>query len=95
MVTFKMRSMSHHPQLAEAFGQNLRAIRDEKGISQDRLMKISGVHRTQISKFELAETTPELHTLVILCSVLDVTADQLLAGIRWVPGPPEEGDWIV
>jgi transcriptional regulator with XRE-family HTH domain len=90
--------------LTKAFGQNLKAVREREGLTQEDLMRISGVHRTQISKFERGATTPELSTLLVLCSALNVGVAELLAGITWDPGPAlspreirsmDEGKWRI
>jgi transcriptional regulator with XRE-family HTH domain len=69
--------------LREQFGSNLRRIREEAGFSQEDLMRVSDVHRTQISKYERGETDPQLEVLVRLSEALNVPIADLLAGIGW------------
>lgn len=60
-------------------GQNLSKIREEKGISQSELAKISEVGKSTINKIEsgaLANLTSD--NIVKLANALDVTTDTLL-----------------
>jgi transcriptional regulator with XRE-family HTH domain len=66
-------------------------------LSQEALAERAGIHRTQISLFELGERMPLTVTLIKLAAALEVSVEQLLAGIEWdVAGLPtgnrEEAD---
>jgi transcriptional regulator with XRE-family HTH domain len=96
--------MSSCNELASVFGSRLRAAREAKELSQEALFRISGIHRTQISDLESGVRAPRLDTLLILCSVLDTGVGELLAGIKWHPGPAlgprqlrgkDEGEWKI
>lgn len=58
---------------------NLKKVREEKGLSQTELAKISGVGRVTINRIEngeLQETTSG--TLIKLAKALDSTIDSLI-----------------
>ena len=57
---------------------NLKAIRAEKGLAQERLALDAGVDRTVVSKIERAKTNPSLDVLLRLANRLDTSLDRLL-----------------
>jgi len=57
---------------------NLKAIRAEKGLAQERLALDAGVDRTVVSKIERAKTNPSLDVLLRLANQLDTTLARLL-----------------
>ena len=57
---------------------NLKAIRAEKGLAQQRLASDAGVDRTVVSKIERAKTNPSLDVLLRLANQLDTTLAHLL-----------------
>lgn len=65
----------------EQFAANLRAAREAKGLSQEALGDLVGLHRTEISLLERAGRDPRLGTIVKLASGLDVEPALLLAGV--------------
>jgi transcriptional regulator with XRE-family HTH domain len=54
------------------FGQRLREIREQKGISQEKLAALAGLNRTYISKIERGERNVSLETAARLASVLEI-----------------------
>ena len=60
------------------FGQKVRKLRIERGLSQEKLAEISGLHRTYISSLELGKRNVSLVNIHALAKALQVTADQLL-----------------
>jgi transcriptional regulator with XRE-family HTH domain len=67
---------------AEQFGLALRQARRSKGLSQERLGELTGLHPTEISRLERAAREPRLSTIVKLARPLGITAADLLRGIR-------------
>jgi DNA-binding XRE family transcriptional regulator len=65
-------------QLAEIVGENLKAYRKRKAISQETLGDISGVHRTYIGLIEVGKKNVTLSTLVKLGEALDVEPQAFL-----------------
>ena len=57
---------------------NLKRIRAEKGLAQERLALEAGVDRTVVSKIERAVTNPSLEILLRLANRLDVELADLL-----------------
>ena len=55
-------------------------IRKSKGLSQERLAALSGVHRVTIARLETGKTVPKLPTLKRLAVALGVTLDELTEG---------------
>jgi len=61
--------------------QNIKKCRKKKGVSQDKLSKLSGVTYNTIIKIESGATTnPRVETLRLIAKALDVTVDSLLSG---------------
>jgi transcriptional regulator with XRE-family HTH domain len=69
-------------------GTNLKRIREDAGLSQEDLMRISDVHRTQISNYERGTTEPQAEVLARLARSLGVSADEFFAGVGWETEPP-------
>jgi transcriptional regulator with XRE-family HTH domain len=69
-------------------GTNLRRLREEAGLSQEGLMRLSEVHRTQISSYERGETEPQAEVLARLSRALGVSAEEFFAGVSWQQDPP-------
>lgn len=69
------------------FGKNLMTARKAAKISQEDLGFRCGLHRTAVSLLERGKREPRASTLVKLSSALggEVTVDDLLAGISWLP----------
>jgi transcriptional regulator with XRE-family HTH domain len=65
----------------EQFAANLRARREELGLTQDGLARACGLHRTEISLLERARRSPQLETIVLLAHGLQVQPRELLQGI--------------
>ncbi len=63
---------------AELFGENLRKIRTDKGVSQEKLAHLSGYHPTYISHLETGKKQPTLNTIIQIAKSLDVKLTELL-----------------
>jgi Predicted transcriptional regulators len=62
-----------------SIAQNIKKYRNERGISQDKLSKLSGVTYNTIIKIESGATSdPRVETLNAIAKALDVTVDNLL-----------------
>lgn len=60
------------------FHEKLRALRKEKGLSQEELADIVGVSRQAMSKWESGQTFPETEKLIALSELFGVTIDSML-----------------
>jgi transcriptional regulator with XRE-family HTH domain len=65
--------------LLVGLGEAIRALRDEKGLSQERLSLDSGVHRNYIGGIERAERRPTLATVATLAAALGLRTSELIA----------------
>ena len=63
------------------FGQNVRALRLEKGWTQEELADRSGLTSVQISRVERGVREVRLTTLLRLMSALETTPGRLLDGV--------------
>lgn len=64
--------------IAEAFGQNLRKIRVEKGWSQDRLALRAGIDRSYMGRVERGEVNITIVKVYQIAEVLGVPARELI-----------------
>lgn len=65
--------------MRQSFGESLRAIRKQKGVSQLQLATRAGLHFTYISKIERnLVPPPAADTIVRICNILEVPPEQLL-----------------
>ena len=64
--------------LRALLAQNLRSIRLQRGLAQERLALDAGVDRTVVSKIERAVTNPSLDILLRLANHLEVEVADLL-----------------
>ncbi len=69
-------------QPVDRFAANLRHQGEQRGLSQEALGFAADLHRTEVSLLERAGREPRLSTIVRLARALDVTASDLLDGIR-------------
>ena len=59
--------------------KNIRKLREQKGISQDRLSKLADISLNTIAKLELNETqNPTIETLQKIAKALDVKIEDLI-----------------
>lgn len=71
--------------IAERFGKNLVRYRRRAGISQEELGFRGDLHRTEIGMLERGVRLARIDTLIKLMGALEVSADELLAGMHWQP----------
>jgi DNA-binding XRE family transcriptional regulator len=64
--------------LLAAFGENLRAARERRSLSQEALAEVVNVHRTHLGALELGQREPGLAMLLILAHGLRVSPGALL-----------------
>jgi transcriptional regulator with XRE-family HTH domain len=65
----------------ERFGQNVRSTRQERGLSQEALGQLAGLHMTEISRLERGLREPRLGTIGRLSRALGVPLEHLLEGV--------------
>jgi transcriptional regulator with XRE-family HTH domain len=64
------------------FGQRLRDLRAEHGVSQDVLAERTGIHPTAIGRFERGDREPRLSSILRLARGLGVEAGKLVNGLE-------------
>jgi len=73
-------------------GRFLKALRKEKGLTQEALAEELGVGSRTVSRWETGYTLPDLRTLVELAGYYGVTVEELLDGERH--GSEERGEAV-
>ena len=77
--------------MKQTFGQALRSLRREKGVSQRELAQKVGVDFSYISKLENDHLPPPAaDTIVKICKVLGIPPDELLALTGKLPSGVKE-----
>ena len=66
----------------EVFAGNVKKYRKIKGVSQEKLAELSGLHRTYIAGIESAYRNVSLRNIERIATALDVTPATLMDG--WV-----------
>ncbi len=56
----------------------IKALRTEKGLSQQELAEILGISQKTISGYEVGVREPNIETLIKIAIVLDTTVDDLI-----------------
>lgn len=62
-----------NPELTRWIGERIKYLRKEKGLSQEKLAEVSGLHRTYIGSCERGERNLTILNLYAICNELDVT----------------------
>jgi transcriptional regulator with XRE-family HTH domain len=70
--------VSDSDQLHTGLGEALRELREQRGVSQERLSLETGIHRNYIGGIERAERRPSLAVVAELALALDVRPSQLI-----------------
>jgi transcriptional regulator with XRE-family HTH domain len=65
---------------APEVGESLRRIRNDRGLSLEKLAQIAGVSRAMLGQIELGQSTPTITTLWKISRALDVPFSALLSG---------------
>lgn len=72
------RSSSFEPLAARAFGETIRAIREQQALAQDQFALMAGVDRSYYGKLERGERQPTLGLLLRIAAGLGVTGARLM-----------------
>ncbi|MFC4075238.1 helix-turn-helix domain-containing protein [Salinithrix halophila] len=71
---------NHFRKDLDALGQNIRTIREKKGLSQESLSFKADLHRTYLSQLESGQRNPSYTTLLKLANALSVSIFELING---------------
>lgn len=66
--------------LPRDFGRRVRHLREERGLSQEKLAELAGLHRTIIGRFERGELNPTITSVAKIAKALGVSASELMEG---------------
>lgn len=64
--------------IAETFGNRLKSIRNELGISQEQIARLLHCNCSAYSYYELGRTEPSLEKLIRLADIFGLSVDVLL-----------------
>ena len=74
--------MKSKPNARAVFAENLRKTRHAKGLSQEALAELSGLHRTYVGSVERAERNVSIDNMERLAGALESTIRDLLKEAR-------------
>jgi transcriptional regulator with XRE-family HTH domain len=65
----------------EAFAANVRRLRKERGLTQERLAQEAGLHLTDIARIETLRRSPGIEVVAKIAHGLGVETAELFAGV--------------
>jgi transcriptional regulator with XRE-family HTH domain len=75
------RATSFEPNVARAFGEVVRALREERGVAQDKFALLANVDRSYYGKLERGERQPSLALLLRIAGALELDGGELVARV--------------
>lgn len=69
--------------ILQELGANIRAIRESKGLSQEKLADLTSLHRTYIGLIERGQKNPTATTLLRIGTALEVPVSEFFEGITY------------
>jgi len=75
---YKMNLRKPSATLTQILAENLRFLRKQKGLSQEELAELCGIHRTYVGSVERKERNVTLCTLEMFATALKVSVPNLL-----------------
>jgi transcriptional regulator with XRE-family HTH domain len=67
---------------SNTLGRRLLYLRELSGLNQQKVSDITGISRSNLSKYEQDKVKPTSDAIVNICNFYDVSADWLLRGIE-------------
>ena len=67
--------------LLKKFGERVQSLRNQAGISQEKLAELAEMHRTYISGIERGERNVSLINIMRLANALNLPVSKLMEGI--------------
>lgn len=64
-------------------GQNIRAIRKERGLTQNQLGELCGIKEANIRKYELGKANPKIETIEKIAKALGVPIVKIKEDLTW------------
>lgn len=71
--------------LKRRFGEQLRRLRQEAGLSQEELGLRASLHRNVVGELERGSRMPYLDTILKLAAGLSIPPSGLIEGMVWAP----------
>lgn len=65
---------------AHEFGKRVKALRTEKGLTQEKLAEMLNISFSQISRIESGRSTPSIDVMIELAELFQVSLDYLILG---------------
>jgi len=66
----------------EAFATNVRRLRTERGLTQERLAELAGLHMTDIARIETLRRDPGVRVVAKIALGLGVPTTELFSGVE-------------
>ncbi|TKT94372.1 helix-turn-helix transcriptional regulator [Dyadobacter frigoris] len=63
----------------QAFGQNVRRLREEKNLSQEELYDLAGLSKNQVGNIERGEVNTTVSTAYAISKALNISVPELFA----------------
>jgi transcriptional regulator with XRE-family HTH domain len=73
----------------EAFAANLRRLRQERGLTQERLAELAELHMTDIARIETLRRDPGVKIVAKIAHGLGVPTAELMTGVEHQAEAPE------
>lgn len=70
------------PKTLERFGDRVRMLRNEAGLSQEKLAELAELHRTYLSGVERGERNPSLVSIARIAKSLKISLSELMEGVE-------------
>lgn len=67
--------------LLKKFGDRVRSLRNQAGISQEKLAELAAIHRTYVSGIERGERNVSLINIRRIADALNISVSKLMEGI--------------
>jgi transcriptional regulator with XRE-family HTH domain len=71
----------------DTFAANVRRLRRQRGLSQERLAELADLHMTDIARIETRRRDPGVKVVAKIAYGLGVSASELLTGVEHTPHP--------
>jgi DNA-binding XRE family transcriptional regulator len=81
IISGTVAAVAQRSQAQVAFGRTVRSVRVERGLSQERLADLCGLHRTYVGGVERGERNVTLATTTQFASGLELTWSELMARV--------------
>ena len=72
--------MKREDKIVRNFAVRIRNLRQQKGLSQERLAEEAGIHRTYLGGIETARRNPSLRNIIRIAGALGVPVKELFEG---------------